>query len=384
MMKQLGVAVFLSVLASTAYTQNAQDEKAGRPLHYGPFDVIYNFRGTVTYDDNIFIRPDKEDDVVGTLTPGIMVGAGDYGVREENLLTLEYNPSFIFFADHSDNNSIDHEALLNGQWRPGRLTLGVKQAYQNFSGAVIDVGDRVDRRIYTTDLLARYDLTDKTDVELEGRQIIGDYDRLLDYNDWLARLWLDYKITPLLKLGAGVSAGWVDVTRSVNQTYQQALVRVSYEVTELVEVHASAGGEIRQFQGPQDSRLDGVFSLGALYTPHEGTTFSLDGYRKPNTSVILLNNNYISTGISAGIRQEILANYALYFQGGYENADYVKTHPTADDSREDNYAFARVGAEWRPWERLTVGVFYQYRQNNSTERFDFDNNQVGMNVSLRF
>jgi len=385
----VGAASMLCLLAKLCaqppVPQTGVPTKEEEPLHYGPLDMTYNIRGSVVYDDNIFISPEKEDDVIWTATPMIGLGLGDYRAQEENLLSIDYMPSFILFTDHSDNNAIDQEVYFNGQWRPGRMTLRLRQAFQDFSGAVIDVGGRVNRRIYTTDLLAHYELSPKTDFELEGRQVISDYERLLDYNDWLIRTWVDYKITPLVKLGGGISAGWVDISDSVNQSYQQALVRGTYSVTELVDVRASAGAEVRQYQGPQDSRVDGVFTLGGTYTPREGTIVNVDGYRRPNASVVLLNNNYIATGISAGVRQTILESYAIHGSIGYENADYVATHPTADASREDNYIFGRLGVDWQALEQLTVGLWYQYRKNDSTtSRFDFNNHQVAMNFYLTF
>src|SRR5437867_1858327 len=34
------------------------------PLKYGPFDVLYGIRGSVVYDDNIFISPHKVSDFI--------------------------------------------------------------------------------------------------------------------------------------------------------------------------------------------------------------------------------------------------------------------------------------------------------------------------------
>src|SRR5438445_8382419 len=61
------------------------------PVKYGPFDVLYGIRGGLMYDDNIFIsHTNKQSDVIWTITPNIMVGAGDYREQEGNLLTLNY------------------------------------------------------------------------------------------------------------------------------------------------------------------------------------------------------------------------------------------------------------------------------------------------------
>jgi len=315
----------------------------------------------------------------------VMAAAGDYRQREENLLTLEYSPRFFLFTDQSRNNSIDHEALLSGQWRPGAWKFGLQQTYQNFSGALVDVGNRVDREIYGTALEATYELSPKTSFELDGYQTINDFERLISYNEWLVRGWMDYELTPLLKAGAGLSAGWVDVDEGANQTYQQALGRISYTLTELVTVRASAGGEIRQFQGDKDDRFNPVFALGATYKPLENTMLSLDAYRRSQASVVFQNQNYTTTGFSGNIRQVLFENYAVYLTGGYENSDYTSNTTGVAAPREDNYFHVQVGADWQILDRGTLGIFYQFRNNNSTDpNHDFDNNQVGLNFAFRF
>src|SRR2546426_718556 len=132
------VAALLNVIRP-AYGQVIQDTTPFRedaePLHYGPFDLLYSVRGSAMYDDNIFIRTNKTSDFIWTITPGVMAAVGDYRAREENLLTLQYTPSFIFFTDHTSQNAIDHEAFLNGQVRSGPLVISLKQGYQNLSGA---------------------------------------------------------------------------------------------------------------------------------------------------------------------------------------------------------------------------------------------------------
>jgi len=153
----------------------------------------------------------------------------------------------------------------------------------------------------------------------------------------------------------------------------------------MVTVKASAGAEVRQFQGVQDERLTSVFTLGLAYQPLLNTTLSLEGYRRPQASVSLLNQNYTLTGLGAGIQQVLCDFYTLRLSGGYENANYTANAPTATALRDDDYFFVRVGADWKALDRLTVGAFYQFRKNNSkTARFDFDNHQAGLNLNFRF
>ena len=338
------------------------------------------------YDDNIYISPNKQSDVLWTITPNVMVGAGDYHEQEANFLTVAYTPSFIFFTDQTANNAIDHDAQLNGQWRPGPWKFGLQQGYQNYSGAVVDVGNRVNRQIYSTGLEATYEVSPRTSFELEGRQSINNYERLRSYNEWTVAGWVDYEVMPLLKAGLGFTGGFVDVRQGVNQTYQQVLGRVTYSLTELMDLRASAGGELREFQGNQKDRANPVFTLGATYRPLENTTFKLDAYRRSQASVLLLTDqNYTTTGFNGSVRQVLFENYALNLIGGYENSDYTSNRLGASATRQDNYYFAQFGVDWTVLDHLTVSAFYQYRSNDSSESsHSFNNNQVGLSVTYRF
>src|SRR6185295_13823627 len=226
----------------------------------------------------------------------------------------------------SKNNAVDHDAQGRIQFHPGNWTLQLYQGFQRYSGAVADVGDRVSRSIYTTEGSVRYEISPKTSVELRGRQAIIDYDEgsntpVPGYNQWDAGLYADYAVTPKFRIGPGLNLGWVDVPSSANQTYQQGLVRASYSVTEKVDLNASAGIEIREFQGDQDNHTTPIFSMGLAYRPLENTFLTVDAFRRDETSVALLNQNFTLTGFSAAIRQNIAVLYTASVVAGYYHAD---------------------------------------------------------------
>ena len=142
---------------------------------------------------------------------------------------------------------------------------------------------------------------------------------------------------------------------------------------------------MREFQGGQSDRLNPVFILGATYRPLENTTFKLDAYRRSQTSVVLQNQNYTTTGFSANVHQTLFENYAVNLSGGYEDSDYTSNSHGVSATRNDKYFFTQIGLEWTPVDRLTVGAFYQYRDNDSSlATHSFNNNQVGLNVGYRF
>src|SRR6266851_3303721 len=90
-------------LFSSAYAQDATRPGLPPPagatpslLHYGVFDVLPNLRGGVTYDDNIYISStNRQSDAILTVAPRVVLGAGDYRVKEESLVSLAYSPNFI-------------------------------------------------------------------------------------------------------------------------------------------------------------------------------------------------------------------------------------------------------------------------------------------------
>jgi len=179
----------------------------------------------------------------------------------------------------------------------------------------------------------------------------------------------------------------VDVTPGANQTYQQIQARATYSLTELLDVRGEAGGELREFQGDQKDRLNPVFTLGGTYRPTENTTFKLDAYRRSTASALFSNQdfNYTTTGFSGSVRQVVFENYSLNLTGGYENSDYTSNVRGQSANRNDDYVFAHVEIDANLLEKLTVGVFYQYRNNDSNDpNHNFDNHQVGVNVSYRF
>jgi hypothetical protein len=360
-------------------------------LRYGAVDVFPFARAGVVYDDNIYITErSKQDDVIWSIAPGLLLAAGDYRQKEEGFAAVQYSPNFLFFTDQNSNNAVDHDAQGRVQFHPGNWTLQLYQGFQQYSGAVADVGERVTRSIFTTEGSVRYEFSPKTSMEIRGRQLIVDYDEtsanpVSGYNQWEAGAFLDYWVTPKFRVGPGVNLGWVDVPDSVNQSYQQFLARATYSVTEKVDFNGTAGMEVREFQGDQDNRWNGVFSLGVAYKPLENTFLSFDAFRRDETSVALLNQNYTLTGFAASIRQNFAVLYTASLTGGYYNAAYHSTVEGVTADRDDDHFYVRVGADWNATGRFTIGVFYQFRNNDSSAPgYSFDNNQVGLSASYRF
>jgi hypothetical protein len=377
-------------------TPPAEGAATERILRYGIFDVRPSLQGGVRYDDNIYTQSsdlaNEVEDVIWSVIPGITLGAGGYLDNEGNLLLLTYAPTINFFTHNSRENSVDHDAKVAGQYRSGPWTLGLQQTYQQFHDNVVDVGTRVERDFWITSAFAKYELSPKTLLDFFGNASFNDYEGTtttseLCYNEYSGGVGLDYAITPKMKLGPAIKAGLVDQKMGGDQNYQQGLVRANYYATEKVSFRATAGVELRNFQGANaaDSEINPVFELGMSYKPLEFTVITLDAYRREQPSVSAPSANYETLGGALGVSQTFREFYIVGVRAGYQHLNYVDRIGGAATDREDDYIFGRLTFDYQPWDDLTVGVFYEYRQNDSDDpTFEFDNNQFGLSFAYRF
>jgi opacity protein-like surface antigen len=404
--KACAVTALLSQL--TPSTQGAEAEAVPQPpqakndpletiLHPGPFEIRPHLTMSVFYDDNIFLRPtNRVDDVVWMISPGILVGTGAYRDGDGSFFLLDYTPTVTIFTDNDDSNGQSHDVLLAGQWKTPKLTLALDQTYNGSFGGLFDATNRVDREVaggnldrqtYATTVRGEYQFSDKTGFELDGRQIIRDYEGFSSYNDWALASWVNYQPSEKLRTSAGATVGWRDIEANPNQMYEQLLVRGSYHVAEKVTALASIGMEFQQYQGGDSRGPTLIFGMGGEYRPREGTVLSLEAYRREQTSIYLSGQNYTITGFRAAARQRILDRLSATLATGYDFSDYHRTTSGTDDSRQDGFFYIGPGVDYEITERWMVGLFYQYRQNSSNadaDQFDYQNHQVGLRTSFRF
>ena len=125
-----------------------------------------------------------------------------------------------------------------------------------------------------------------------------------------------------------------------------------------------------------------VFSLAGSYAPAEGTSFTLEGHRRQQNSAVINGANFITTGGSLGARQRLRDSLFGTASFSYDHSDYEPTTRGVQTNRRDDYFLLRCGLEAILGRSWSLGVFYQYREDiSSDDNYSFNNNQVGIQAA---
>jgi hypothetical protein len=357
----------------------------------GPFDFIPGFQSSVYYDDNVAAQEvNEEDAIVLTLAPSIDLIASDMADGMGKVLQVNYTPGFFFFFgddDVSDRNRVNHSANISGDLAGAKLELGFDQAFRFTTGPVIDLGTSADRMLYDTRLTSRYNMSEKTSIDVNGSLRILNYneDQFFDTLNLANDNWLNYKYSAKLSLGVGVVLGYTDIEDNADQTFQQLRARATYAIAEKVDLQASAGGEWRQFDSGLDNTLNPVWNVGAAYRPRDSTTLQLALYQRYDASSRTGGQSYINTGVTLSVRQMLMQRLALNLSGSYAISDYESTIPGGQADRNDDLYIARASLDFFLQPKWTVGVFYDYSMRESTElTVEFERNRVGLQTAWTY
>ena len=367
-----------------------------------PRKLRYHVSLTVrsVYDDNINLsQTNRQDDLYTSIEPSIDLG---WGQVDENFIALTYAPNAFLFANHSENNALQHIVSLTGQYRFPLLTLSLSQDVQildgtglntdtgtggSFTRTNLDVAGRTKLNVYTTRLNANYSLTGKTFLTAGVGYTVSDYETLISSSVLSGNVYLNYTYSPKLSIGLGAVGGYNTVgSASQNQTFEQFNARASYELTGKVSASLTAGIEFRQVEnsGVQDNGSP-VFDGSLFYQPFDGTSVSLSFSRRTQNSATLFGQDFHSTSFTLSARQRFLQRIFFGLTLGYENSEYFSTISGLSSTRSDDYYFLQASLDFNITSFWTAGLFYFYREDESTlSTFSFYDNQYGLRTSLTF
>jgi hypothetical protein len=387
------------------FDAEAEDSLA-KFLNWGALNARPHAELKAYYDSNLSLKDRaEEEDFVWRISPGILFGVGEFRGDRGNYITLDYTLTGSIYTKYSDYNSVDHDVAMRAGWRASKFSVDLLQSYVTSSGKQVEAGSFIDQESFLTALALRYDVSDKTFAELNGRQSLvssdavvrdGPDDQLTTVNEWAAEAWFNYRVSEKVTIGAGPTIGWRDIHDfetpnvgdthdSPNQTFEQLMVKGSYLLSEKLAFNGAAGLQFSQFQGGSEEGPNLIAEVGSTWKMQENTQISLSIFRRDEVSVSVQSQNYLGTGVRATVQHRFREKYLLTLQGGYENYDYYGTSNGADIDRNDDYFWLSPVAAFQVDDRTLVGAFYQFRDRESSlDGLDFANHQVGMFVKYAF
>ena len=187
----------------------------------------------------------------------------------------------------------------------------------------------------------------------------------------------DYQVFDKIKLGVGLGVGHLEADGGLEETYEQLLARLEYQVTGKVSVIAEAGVDVRERGSYAGDEATPIFALQGRWTPYDGTTLTFEGYRRVNASESITGEDFTESDVQFELRQRFLRHYYALADAGYQHSDYEDVTASTLPARADNYYFFRLGADYEAAKYFDVGLFYQREQNDSTRSsYSYASNRV--------
>ena len=374
---------------------------------YHPFIVLQQ-----VYTDNFFAtNTDTRDEFITTVSPGIWLA---FPANRERLLDIDttktasgglklsrikpetnrryqtyflYSPEFVFYADHSQHDHINHraEGLFQYNFNAG-ISLDVIDIYRDREEIA---GNGLTDRLYRHqdnlfDVIVSY-LTPsgKLRLQLDYSNYDLSYDdepvQYRDRNDNSFGASVFYQFWP--KTSLFLEYDHADIkfdSGTINDNSENRYFGgVTWEMTAKSKGTLKLGFIEKDFDSPAVADQDG-FSL-ELQTQHNITAkqaIQANGYRRFHESDLVGASSFLSTGIDISFLQRFTEKWSGTFNLFYERNEYSGV------TRDDDFYGISPAIRFKPkrWLFFDLGYYY-FRNNSDNLTFDYEAQQILFRVT---
>jgi hypothetical protein len=401
--ENLGETLFLSEPARSSQTEIAAPvDEAVSPMtgEKAPgkarWRVEPHLQVKGTYNDNIFIQQFAPvSDYVFTFAPGLGLGFWNSNEARERFLNyrrgltvadrsegsfvaIDYTAFLLGFAKTSSLNTVNHDARFDARWEGEKLKVGASFRYEAKLETDPDPGRLLTTETLSAAIASRYQLTHKTGLEVGMYHETNRPEGYVNTTEWRGEGFIDYAASSRVRFGFGTAGGLLEVDSGSDQVFERFLARATYSLSDKLEAEFRGGVEFRQSVQPGD-RSYPIFDFRARWTPAVGTRIGIHAFRNVNKSIYEPDRDYTLTGFALTFERAILGRLLFSAEGGYHLANYI------GDTRSDDYFFISPGLSYALGTWGSIGVSYQYQQNDSNRAgSSFENNQVTLEAIFTF
>ena len=397
----LATAKFNDLLPQSGYVKDISDSSPWIQdflNHRSPIQIGVTLEAY--HDDNPFlIRPgQEEEDFTWELLPRITYESSRPEAGKQHFLALGYDPEILRYQTFHILDAFNHRGFGEYRFKSAKVESVIAHRSAEFSessgefeDALIDEASadlgrrrRGDRHIST--LATDFQVSKKSRLEVKALRLARNFDlpTIADSEEWEGAGFLMHSVAPKTELGMGVRIGQVAIDRAPDQLYEAVLGRAVWQVSPKLSFDLAAGVDFRRFEGPlaAGNRDTPIFEAGLIWHPLKQTQVSLKGFRDVRYSVT--GHSVIRTGIRAGFRQR-LGDRANYSFGGMINSrDYQPTTISGLVGREDEFLSLIHRIDYKLGDRGEIGVFHEYRRDESNTVFGFERGLTGVRASYGF
>ncbi|MDP0489986.1 MAG: hypothetical protein Q7Q71_02905 [Verrucomicrobiota bacterium JB023] len=338
---------------------------------------------SVAYDDNIFqSSSDKRGDLVVQVEPQIGWTAGK---RREDWVRIAYEGAAVIYLKESEDSRMDHRVLVEGGFKRKRIAVAYSGTWARLGSPSADLGGQSDRQEWEMNGAVAFEPKGKWSYEVFGRKRAIDQESPAVADLWESSVGVTakHRFSPKTRFEVGLETGETEVDGTDSQQLQRLRGEVFWAPRAKFNLSLGGGVEYRDYQ--VGSGWDPYLAARAEWLPRSSTAFYLEAYRREESSVALIGENYTLTGLRAGVSQKLKDGWSAGLEFGRESADYFAVDGSADSGREDVITFIRPSVRYRFGDESELIFLYQWSENDSTDpSYGYANNQLGVSLNYRF
>ena len=379
-------SVFCSLLSTAQAESN---------IHLGNLEINPFVSIEETYDDNIFLEPDNQEneDWITTAKLGADLRMPLAPAREEDFMFKgKYALDVISFSDEAAQNRLDHtlEAAIDCNFA-NDFSLKVKDK-------LLKTG--VPPNSELTALEERLSNSAKVVLGYE-REMIGfdagyqnkrdDYNNLngLDRYEHIFTLTAYYQLFPKTSIFGEYNFGSIEydvTTTNSDSDYNQGRLGLKGELTSKLTGIVKAGYKSSDYDQAAKDDFEGITTyLNLIYELWERSTVKLYGERGAVESSYRTNSYFAMNKIGLKLDYELSDKLFLTTGGSYGLNKYPDqtTEASLSAKRKDRIYNALIGLRYEMKEWVYISGEYEYKQRDSEfSTFDYEDNKVSVKVSL--
>lgn len=366
-------------------------------IHLGKIQINPGLSYELTHDSNIFKEKNGERaDFIHTLRPGVLA---TYEGEEKNYLKAGYNLGAIRYSDYTDNDYIEHNALIEGHYStPQGFYSHFDTTYSNTANPIGSSNSyrENDPKVRRWFNVGSFGLGyERNRLRAEVRYT-NHYERYLENEDyWQNRndhqysILGYYRIFPRTSLLAeyrikdinytnqdnGDNTQGIDSDTSQDATFHQFFIGLNFDPSGKVKGELKLGVGHKDYENDTDwngKEYEDVTTWLAEtnldWAVTAKTMINAKFARELKDSTKSYATRFSTTSVELGVRHTFFEQFTAYATGSYAEDDYDNTSSTLS-SRLDRTFGAGTGLEYRfkNWieDWLTIGIGYSFENCES-------------------